>query len=539
MFDAVIEVEVTDDAVSCADALAASIVGERRVIADRFLQVAAWADLHCPEAEPQSSVDGSGPMTAERRRRLAEFGETCVAAEGTPRVTRSAVVELGCLLGTSTGSAKALLRDVLELRHRLPRTWAAVQELKVDAWKARHVAAATHALSQEAARQVDAEVLDALIGLPWGRAKDVVEGKVIAADRLAHAAKLAAEENRTFVSTRRRSTVSGLRTLIARGDAGDIARLEAMIAHLAGLLETPDTCGTTAEVQIDGDPNSLDNRRARALGMLANPALTCLFLARHHPPAGAPAGTAGKPDPDEAGGASAVELAVAFGQLLDRLGPTAWDRLRPRSVLHLHVAAEALPGAAPSPGQSGCGVVRVEDPVAGGPISLDQARTWLRHYRVTLTPVVDPTGCEPVDGYEIPATMRRALRLLHPYETFPYGTLPTAQADLDHTKPYRPPDNGGPPVNGGPPGQTALDNLGPLGRTHHLAKTFGGFTVHQPVRGVYLWRTPTGHRYRVDHTGTHPLGRHPDPSPASPAASPALSTAEQHFRDLLTRHTAA
>jgi hypothetical protein len=24
---------------------------------------------------------------------------------------------------------------------------------------------------------------------------------------------------------------------------------------------------------------------------------------------------------------------------------------------------------------------------------------------------------------------------------------------------------------------------------------------------MYLWRTPTGHWYQVDHQGTHPLGR--------------------------------
>ena len=28
---------------------------------------------------------------------------------------------------------------------------------------------------------------------------------------------------------------------------------------------------------------------------------------------------------------------------------------------------------------------------------------------------------------------------------------------------------------------------------------------------MYLWRTPTGHWHHVDHTGTHPLGRHTPP----------------------------
>jgi hypothetical protein len=27
---------------------------------------------------------------------------------------------------------------------------------------------------------------------------------------------------------------------------------------------------------------------------------------------------------------------------------------------------------------------------------------------------------------------------------------------------------------------------------------------------VYLWRTPHGYWFRVDHHGTHPLGKHPE-----------------------------
>lgn len=37
-----------EDALSCADALVASIAAERRAVAERFALVAAWADFHCP-----------------------------------------------------------------------------------------------------------------------------------------------------------------------------------------------------------------------------------------------------------------------------------------------------------------------------------------------------------------------------------------------------------------------------------------------------------------------------------------------------------
>ncbi|CAA9386292.1 MAG: hypothetical protein AVDCRST_MAG47-2451 [uncultured Nocardioidaceae bacterium] len=522
---------VAEDAVSCADVLVASIADERRAVARRFAAVAAWADCHVPAPDDPST---SRLQAATGRSHQAAVSSFIVAfADGTPVVARAGVVELGMLLQTSTGSAQALLRDVLELRHRLPRHWRAVQALEVDGWKARQVATLTRRLSRDQARAVDAQVIEAVTGLPWGRAKDVVEGKVIAADPEAHKGRLAEDENRRFVSTRRRSNAAGLRTMIARGHAGDIARLEGMIAYIAQQLE------------IHGDTSPADFRRAKALAMLANPALTCVFLARAQDGAASHAthlaGAAepvepepAEPEPVEPEGApSAVELALEFGRVLQQLGGKALDRLRPRSVLYVHLAAEAVEGL------TRCGVARVDDPFARGPISIDQLRRWLRHDRVTVKPVIDPSSATPVDAYEVPAHLREAGQLINPYEVFPYGTLSARQSDFDHPIPYVAMDDGG------PPGQTALTNLGPLGRRHHLAKTFDGFTVHQAAIGLYLWRAPTGHWYQVDHRGTRHLGRYDG------AARPAvLETAERHppagmtlmearLREAVVRHAAA
>jgi hypothetical protein len=191
-----------------------------------------------------------------------------------------------------------------------------------------------------------------------------------------------------------------------------------------------------------------------------------------------------------------VELAAAFGRLLTAHGGSAtkvWQRLRPRAVLYVHLAEEALTGAHP-----GTAVARVRDL---GPVGLDQLKEWLGTDTVIVKPVIDLAGQVPVDAYEIPAGMAEAVQLRHPYETLPYGTLSSHAADGDHTLRYVPPDEGG------PPGQTAMDNLGPLGRLHHRAKTFGGFTCYQPLPGLYLWQVPNGRWYRVDHTGTTPLGK--------------------------------
>jgi hypothetical protein len=56
-------------------------------------------------------------------------------------------------------------------------------------------------------------------------------------------------------------------------------------------------------------------------------------------------------------------------------------------------------------------------------------------------------------------------------------------------------------------GQTRIGNLGKLTRRHHRTKTHGGWHVQQPFPGIWIWRSPHGRHYLVDHTGTTPLGK--------------------------------
>ena len=126
--------------------------------------------------------------------------------------------------------------------------------------------------------------------------------------------------------------------------------------------------------------------------------------------------------------------------------------------------------------------------------------------------MLDVAGQSPVDAYEVPASMRDAVVESSVFEIFPWGTAEARRCQLDHTAPYlgRRQDRG--PAGGAvdearPPGQTRPDNLGPLSAGHHNLKTHGGWRCHQPLPGLYLWQTPSGHWFRVDHAGTTPLGR--------------------------------
>ena len=86
--------------------------------------------------------------------------EKGLGGEGTPLVAAFTPEPFAAALGVSTLTGLQLLADALDLQHRLPRLWAAVEALRVAPWKARKIAQATHNLSQAAAASVDRQLAD-------------------------------------------------------------------------------------------------------------------------------------------------------------------------------------------------------------------------------------------------------------------------------------------------------------------------------------------------------------------------------------------
>ena len=148
---------------------------------------------------------------------------------------------------------------------------------------------------------------------------------------------------------------------------------------------------------------------------------------------------------------------------------------------------------------TGDGVVRVDGERTLhdlGPILATQLSELLGHDRFVVKPVIDLHDRISVDAYEIPDRIREHLQLTYLRCYFPWCNLPATRADLDHIDPYD---------DTGPPDQTSTENLGPGCRLHHRLKTHGGWRCHRLPDGAFEWTSPHGHRYRVDHTGTHPL----------------------------------
>lgn len=514
------------DELSAGEALVA--FGDLRRTRDRasrdiFVLAAHFADLYHLD-----SADPGGLHTLPGTERAIK-----VAGDGAPLVAEFAIAEMAAELAMTTWSARRLIGDALETRHRLPRVWARLLTGEVAAWMASKIAQATRDLTAEQAATVDAGVAEYADGrLPWTRFAELLEAKVIEADPDAAAEREQAAARERFAKVGQ-SNEHGQKTLYVKTSAAEMARIDATIAYVANAL------------RAFGDPDNEDLRRTKAILLMANPTqavalLQALRTATRQDGADsgqserrAPTGWADEdsPLPDEPekqgdpehqpnnqdegagtgadraeGGDSGSEAAPAGAEAFlepfrpgdvpactCRGGSFTYDtrRLLPEVTLYLHLHADTL--------ARGNGVARWE---GEGPISAQYVREFLGpHARFVVKPVIDPATMPPVDGYETPERLREALHLRTPADVFPYAPNTGRTKQADHSTSYRPPEDGG------PPGQTSLDNLGGMTAYHHRVKTHAGWSLKQPFPGIYVWQSPHGSVFLVDHTGTRQIRR--------------------------------
>ena len=241
-----------------AGTLAAAEANEDALITaeTRRLQIAAhWADLHPGEAVVESRLPGT-----EHPVRLG--------GAGTPTVGDFAAAELGCALRMSDGAAARLIGDALDLRHRLPLVWAAAQAGQVPAYQARHIAAATRHLTVEQAAVVDQQIAPSLGAVSWGRLHTLLEAAIYHADPAGAEQQAAAAARERFVRLGR-SSEHGLKLIIARAAAGDAIWFKATIDRIAEILAR------------QGDTDTVEVRRSKAIGILAQPAHALQLLCQH------------------------------------------------------------------------------------------------------------------------------------------------------------------------------------------------------------------------------------------------------------------
>jgi len=424
-------------------ASAREAVRDRRLAEVRDLEtLAAWADLH------------AGPATG-RWDALIQLG-----GQGTPKVRDHCLGEIAIARGTGVVATTNAIADVLDLRHRLPLTWAVVRSGEAEVHIARRVAKLSRDLPLDCVGVVDSAVARVIAREAGGRVLAVAEAKIIEADPALHEERAGEERRRRYV-TSSRTDEHGLRTVIARVTAGDAHWVTATLARVAEII---------APRHPDAGAEEL---RSIAFGWLARPAELLTLLLQHQQPALFD-------DEAEPSRATAVPEAV-----LDALAQIDLEPLRPTTVLYVHLHEAALHGTP--------AVARVE---GFGPATLTGVTELLAGCKVTVKPVIDLSDRVRTTAYEHPDALKERVHLTTGGDYWPYATGTSRRVDYDHPTPYS---------AQGPPGQTGTHNSGPLGRRHHRWKTHAGYEARQSGAGRYAWLTPHGLGYLVDHTGTRPI----------------------------------
>ncbi|CAM3308920.1 HNH endonuclease signature motif containing protein [Nocardioides dubius] len=371
-----------------------------------------------------------------------------LGGEGTPAVAAFAAEEFAAASGLSRYAALSLLADALDLHHRLPLLWAQVELLEVPGWNARRVAELTRKLSRQAAAWFDQTLAD---GERYGW--PTIERTLAMAVAKFHP-ELVRDKNGPLtkadwdVRLEHRygpdGTASGTSTLDVVGDSLDLARFHDLV------------CDEAEKLKRAGDADTLGQRKAKALGSIAEQQGTLDYEA-----AGDTSGAASEPATQRGRKGRGVRLFVhtTLADLFstDDLTLADTDRL--------------------------------------GPILIEQLTDWLqRHGSIaSINPVIDLNRTGSVDRHDPPQWMVELVKERDQHCVFPHCTRSSADADLDHINPYQ---------ETGPPGQTNPENLAPLCRRHHLAKTFAGWRYVRNRDGTYTWTNKHGHTWLVTALGT-------------------------------------
>ncbi len=394
-------------------------------------------------------------------------------ADGTPGITEFFHLELALSLGCSPETALVWTADVLNLRHRHPILWQATLDCDIPVWVARDITRAALQLNFTQAREFDSLWSLRLINLTPKRAVATTEAQVaLMLNDDKEAERQAAKKQRRVEFTPNR-TIAGTTDLYANLDAGDAAQLNGTLDRLADVLKAG---GSTA---------SRDELRAEALGHLAHPERARQLL-----------------QPSLLDGA----IVTPQGDVVNRDGEvvtTTEGRCRHGAELILHVHQKDLAN-----GRGG-------EVDALGPVTLQHLKELLERCSgtVKVRPVIDLAAPVMVNTYRPSDELAMRVKLRDRYVMFPRSNRSAfgRGIDLDHTIPA-------------PEGPTSSDNLGPLNRASHRARTHAGFRVEQPSPGAFHWKTPAGQEAWVSRHGTwnHPP---PDHLINDPVAS--LSRTEQ------------
>nr|QEO73991.1 hypothetical protein [uncultured bacterium] len=325
-------------------------------------------------------------------------------------------LEVAAVLRSSQPYARARLEFAQALTTRLPATLQALQEGKIDEYKARRMVDATEILTDDQATQVENQLIPHAEDWTPQQLNSRLRRAVIRADPDAAAKR--AEAKRAARHLRHDVLDDGAGLLQIHGDVERTSLAYQRIHTIARHLKTT------------GDDRTMDQIAAD------------------------------------------VALDLMAGKNFQHAKVHVWLTLPATTALGVDEQPGHLAGYGYLPAQRALELAAQED------------TTWQR----VLT---DPATGHVLDvgrhKYRPPAALRDHLRLRYPTCTGPGCRQPAHRCDQDHLVPF-------------PTGPTNQDNLRPLCRPHHRAKTHGGWravtTNHQEADKIELvWITKNGFRF--------------------------------------------
>ncbi|OBJ34865.1 hypothetical protein A5621_18370 [Mycobacterium colombiense] len=353
--------------------------------------------------------------------RLRQYGERETWATDT---WDSISAEIAAALRISQALASSYLNYSRAMRNRLPKVGSALASGDITYSTFQTIVFRTDLIT-------DAEVMaavDATLALRVQRWPTMTRGRLAAAvDRVVARADRDAVRRRREHQAGREFSIwdggDGLAEVYGRLVATDAHAVDARLNALAGTV-------------CEGDPRTLQQRRADAMGALA---------------------------------AGAERLQCRCGQPTCPSGATP---VPSPVVIHVVANESTVDGASTEPGS----IIGTEVLVPAELVAqlADSSR---------LRPLVHPGDAPPERGYVASQALADFVRCRDLTCRFPGCDRPATEADLDHTIPH---SQGG---------ATHASNLKCLCRQHHLIKTFWGWQDQQLPDGTVIWRSPSGHTY--------------------------------------------
>jgi hypothetical protein len=264
------------DASACLERMGECDIQDRMAARRKLRLTLRWCEIK-EVADPTEAADWGESQSGSLRE-----CDLSVGGEGTPMVAAYSAAPFGAKLGVSTQSAMALMSDALDLKWRLRRLHAQVEDLSLPVWKARRVAQATTMLSVEAAAFVDEQLaerasgfgvitIDRIVALAIARFHPELLEEATKAGKAAWDVTLEHPPPGQFTGTSH---------LSATGDTLALTRFHDLVTTVAIALGRL------------GDTDPLAVRKAKAFGVIADPdELADLLTRADHAPGPDNAGT--------------------------------------------------------------------------------------------------------------------------------------------------------------------------------------------------------------------------------------------------------